>query len=94
MTTLYQKTGYAENSLFSFSFLQPKLSDRQREVYTAMRAMNRPFTDKDLAGFMNWPINCLVPRRLELLKKGLIRKSGDVIQNGRKASLWEVGGIL
>lgn len=93
MTILYQKTGYAPNSLFAFSFLQPKLSDRQREVYDAMRMMNRSFTDKDLSDFMSIPINSITPRRGELLKKGLIRKSGDVIQNGRKASLWECGII-
>lgn len=86
-------TGYNQNSLFAYSFLQPKLSDRQKEVYTAMRAYNRAFTDKDISDFMNIPINSITPRRGELLKKGLIRKSGDIIQNGRKASLWEVGII-
>lgn len=89
-----QTLGYNQNSLFAFSFLQPKLSDRQKEVYTAMRAYSRAFTDKDLSDFMNIPINSITPRRGELLKKGLIRKSGDVIQNGRRATLWEVGGIL
>lgn len=87
-------TGYSPNSLFSYQVLSPKLNERQREVYDAMRAMGRRFTDKDLANFLDWPINTVTPRRGELLKKGMIRKSGDVIQNGRKASLWEVGGIL
>lgn len=87
-------TGYNQNSLFSFQFIQPKLNDKQKEVYTAMRAMNRPFTDHDLKIFMGWEINSITPRRGELLKKGLIRKSGDIIQNGRKASLWEVGKII
>lgn len=94
MSTSYTKTGYAFNSQLAFSFIQPKLTDCQKEVYDAMRAMNRQFTDKDLAHFMGFEINRITPRRGELVKKGLIRKAGDVIRDGRKASLWEVGGII
>lgn len=88
-----QTLGYNQNSLFAYRILEPKLNDRQREVYDAMRMMNRKFTDNDLADFLGWKINCITNRRGELLKKRLIRKSGDVIQNGRKASLWECGII-
>ena len=87
-------SNYAPNSLFAFQFIQPKLSDRQKEVYEAMRMYGRPFTDKDLAKFMDIPINCLTGRRGELLKKGLLRSAGNIIQDGRKASLWEVGRII
>ncbi len=87
-------TGYNQNSLFAYSFITPKLNEKQKEVYDAMRMMNRRFTDKDLAHYMGYEINRITPRRGELLKKGMIRKSGDVIQNGRRASLWEVGGII
>lgn len=86
--------GYNQNSLFAFSFIQPKMSEKQKEVYNAMRMYNRPFTDHDLKVFMGWEINSITPRRGELVKKGLVRKAGDVIQNGRKATLWEVGKIL
>ena len=89
-----QTLGYNQNSLFAYSFIQPKLTDCQKEVYDAMRAMNRQFTDKELAHFMSYEINRITPRRGELLKKGLIRKAGDVIRDGRKASLWEIGTIL
>ncbi len=83
------------NSLFSYmNFVKPVLSERQQEVYTAMRAYGRPFTDKDLAQFMNFEINRITPRRGELAKKGLIQKSGNVLQNGRPATLWEVGKII
>lgn len=85
---------YNENSLFSFIALKPKLGEKQREVYEAMRMMNRQFTDHDLKEYMGWEINSITPRRGELLKKGLIRKAGSIIQNGRKATLWEVGQII
>lgn len=87
-------THYNENSLFAFLNVQPKLSDRQREVYEAMRMMNRAFTDKDLAHYMNFEINRITPRRGEIAKKGLIRKVGNIIQEGRSATLWEVGQII
>jgi predicted transcriptional regulator len=75
--------------------VKPKLSDTQKEVYEAARMMNRPFTDKQLADFMNWEINCITPRRGELVKKGLIRDSGKVdMSKGRPATLWEIGTII
>ncbi len=80
-----------QNSLFAFSYVQPKLNDRQREVYNAMRMYNRPFTDKDLARFMNLERNFITPRRGELYKKGLIQPMGNTVQDGRKAQLWSVG---
>lgn len=84
----------SQTSLFSFLALQPKLSEKQKEVYEAMRMYGRPFTDHDLKIFMNWEINSITPRRGELLKKGLVRKAGTIMQNGRTATLWEVGIII
>lgn len=86
--------GYNQNSLFAFQEIRPRLSDKQREVYDAMRMYNRPFTDYDLKVFMGWEINSITPRRGELVKKGLIRKRGSVVQNGRSATVWEVGKII
>lgn len=81
-------------SLFSYiNFVKPVLSDRQSEVYNACRMMNRSFTDKQLGEYMNWPINSITPRRGELVKKGLLQKAGIVLQNGRPATLWEIGKI-
>ncbi len=87
-------TTYNQNSLFSFLAIQPKMSDRQKEVYEAIRMYGKAFTDKDLAHYMNWEINCITPRRGELVKKGLLRKAGTEIQNGRPATLWEIGKII
>lgn len=83
-----------QNSLFAYQTLQPKLNDRQREVYEAMRMMKRQFTDKDLAHFMGQEINKITPRRGELLKKGLVRSAGNISQDGRRANLWEVGVLV
>lgn len=81
-----------QTSLFAFkNFVKPNLSERQREVYNAARMMNRSFTDKELAKYLGWEINSITPRRGELKKKGLLQKVGTVLQNGRPATLWEVG---
>lgn len=81
-------------SLFSYlNFVKPNLSDRQKEVYDAMRMYGRAFTDKELATFMGFEINRITPRRGEIAKKGLIQKAGTVLQNGRPATLWEMGII-
>jgi hypothetical protein len=92
MTTL---TNYNQNSLFAFISLKPKMTEREREVYNSARMYNRPFTDKDIANFMGWPINRITGRRGGLVKKGLVRLvRDDYFQDGSKVNLWEVGEII
>jgi predicted transcriptional regulator len=83
-----------ETSLFSYKEIKKVLSSRQKEVYEAIKMMNRPFTDKELATFMDKPINTITPRRGELVKMGLLQKFGKKKQDGRTAILWEYGKIV
>lgn len=82
-----------QTSLFAYQEIKQVLSDRQKEVYEAIRAMNRPFTDKELAHFMGYEINKITPRRGELVKLGLLQKKDVVKRDGRSAILWERGMI-
>jgi hypothetical protein len=55
-------------------------------VYQAL-TLRGPSTDKELAAYMAWPINCLVPRRNELVRAGVIVSTGQRRGGG---TLWRV----
>jgi hypothetical protein len=93
MNTLMQQT-----SLFAYhNFVKPNLSDRQKEVYEAIRLYPHDnFTDKEISRWMNWDINRITPRRGELLKMGLIRFSErrKCTITGSTANAWEKGKLI
>jgi len=61
---------------------------RQQQVLHALTVLVQA-TDKQLASHLGWPINCVTPRRLELVRKDLVIERGVVRQkNGKKATLW------
>lgn len=93
-------TNVQQTSLFAFHDVKHNLSDRQRHVYTGMRAMNRDFSDKELAEFLEMPINQITPRRGELVKMGIVRSAGRRLCRAKYSSpvrpvqVWEVGKIV
>lgn len=44
----------------------------RRKVLNAIIEIGAPFTDQDLVKHMDWPINCITPRRGELEEHNLI----------------------
>lgn len=76
-------------SLFAYiTDVLPKLGDKQKVVFETLKSFNR--TDQEIANELGWPINCVNGRRNELVKKGLIKKVGIRIQNGRPAIVWGI----
>ena len=76
------------NSLEAFNEIKPKLSNRPRLVFQALR--NKPASNNTLAKRMQIPINQVTPRVLELRKKGLVKKVYSEIENGRTVNVWGV----
>lgn len=81
-----------QTSLFAYQEIKHSLGDRQKAVYEALKM--KDMTDQELATWLSWPINTVTPRRGELVKMGLIRKAGIKQQNGRPATIWEIGKLL
>lgn len=78
------------------------LSVRQQEIIDALIAL-RAATDQELATHLDWPINCVTPRRGELVEQGLVARSHLTVgPTGRKVSVWRLephqqdlfGGLL
>ena len=66
-----------------------ELGTLQAEVLAYIR-LNGPVTDAEVISGLGRGANSIRPRRIELLKAGLIRPWGKVMQpNGRRAQLWK-----
>ena len=66
------------------------LGHMQEEVYICL--FDHPdITDKDISRLTGLDINCVTPRRGELVTAGLVESNGKIRQvNGRLAQVWGV----
>jgi len=63
-----------------FTEVNPSLPARQLQILKVfLRYPNSKFTDKDLCRLTDLPINCVTPRRGELVKLGFIKDAGKVL---------------
>ena len=84
-----------ETSLEAWRAIQEKLSDRQKVVLWAFRSQG-PMTNEEISNFLNWPINYVTPRVLELrnhtingLPCPLIGSKGSKMgKSGKRAIIW------
>jgi hypothetical protein len=76
-----------QTSLEVWQDIKPYLSNKQSIVYSALLALNVA-TNKDLSCYLNWPINSITPRVLELRKLGMVIENQVIIQNNRSAIQW------
>ena len=62
-----------QTSLNAFNEIQPNLGEKQQKVYLMLKDLSVA-NNLILAKKLNWPINTVTPRVLELRQKGLIVK--------------------
>jgi len=67
--------------------VKPKLNTKQHEVYRAIEEYG-PCTNRQLAEYMNRPINTITPRCGELRAKGKVVEIYRAEDGGRKAIYW------
>ena len=70
-----------------FTSVKPKLNAKQHEVYRAIEEYG-PCTNRQLAEYMERPINTITPRVLELREKSRIVEVYKADDGGRKAIYW------
>ncbi|HEY0089695.1 MAG TPA: hypothetical protein VGB37_12685 [Candidatus Lokiarchaeia archaeon] len=77
-------------SLMAYAYVLENLGQRQLEVLKAINKIE-PCSDLDIAEYLNKPINTIVPRRNELVKKGLVLESSVGIskQTNRLVTFWK-----
>ncbi len=80
----------ASNSIAAFRSVP--VGRRQRQMLDAISELYRAGvqpSDQDLAAHLRWPINCVTPRRGELVEAGHVVKAGDKEgPTGRGVSWW------
>ena len=66
-----------QTSLIAYREIQPFLNKRCNQVLAIFEANpDLTHTDKELSVLLHWPINCVTPRRGELVRDGLLEKAG------------------
>ena len=68
------KRNLPDTSLQAFDTIRPHISDRQREVLQALKALNGNATNQEIANFLHWPIHKVSPRTGELRKLNMIER--------------------
>ena len=76
-----------QTSLQAYQHVRKAIGGRQQIVLSTILELGIA-TDKQLAKFLQWPINYVTPRRGELVKKGLVREMGTVEHDGRSVMVW------
>ncbi len=85
-----KRKGVQDTSFAAFRDLtDADLNARQKTVYEVLAVMN-PLSDKEIARLLNWSINCITPRRGELLEMGAIYDAGRVEDpsTGKTVHVW------
>lgn len=74
-----------------FTDVQPKLGQKQMQVFEAFQASKRPINDRELSTYLGWPINTITNRRGELVEAGkIIEAFRDIDPNtNRRVIYWK-----
>lgn len=82
-----RRAGVQATSLVAFRSIQDVISARERAVFDEL--LKGPGTNKELAGRLGWPINCVTPRVKALRDQGAVAEYGRVIGScGRPETVW------
>lgn len=85
-----------QTSLPAYLEIRPNIGRKQSQVLEAIANITehtrRACNDREIAKYLNWPINTVTNRRGELLKLGRIYDAGvfkDLV-TGRRTHFWKV----
>jgi len=70
------KTKVRDTSIDTYVDIQKVLPKKEQAVINAMRRINRPVCNAELAVILDWPINCVTPRVKSLRDKHRIVDAG------------------
>ena len=79
-----------QTSLTAYELMRDKLSRKQRDVYCFLEGAGQPLSNREIAEGMEWEINTVTPRVLELRSLGLVENKGVKVFRGRTANVWGV----
>ena len=85
---MVQKTSY---DAYAEMVCSGSIQNRQRTILLLLRRAKRPVTNREIAHKLQWEINRVTPRVLELREMGLVEQAGDRVDDtGRTAMCWRL----
>lgn len=81
-----------QTSLLAWNKIKGQLSHKQEEVLDCIRSFKRPVTNAEISNRLNWPINRVTPRVLELrlLMKVGLQDKGKCPITRNTAGFWGI----
>ena len=82
-----------DTSIIAWKQIAFKLPESQQRVVLAIGNADRSLCDYEIGKILNWPINCVTPRRKELVDSGVLVDAGKrKSPTGRVAHYWKIAG--
>jgi len=80
-----------QTSIQAYHEIKPTLGKRQKEILALFKE-NTALTDQEISRILRKPINCITPRRGELVKLGLVVRMAVVKSQytNKNVSLWSL----
>lgn len=66
------------------------LNNKEQLVYAAIQRLGGTATDKEIAHYLDWPINRVTGRRNALVKKDRVEKHGTKRVDGNTNTIWRI----
>lgn len=67
--------GVRSTSRQALKSIKSKLGPRQMEVLRTIQGAKRPVNDRELTGFLGWPVSSVNARRNELVEMGKVKEA-------------------
>lgn len=82
--------GIQKTSLDAWKLIQESIGEKQRLVLETLKVLEMA-TDKQISTALGWPINCITPRRGELVEMGLAEYSHEMLDSDtqRTVTVWK-----
>ena len=71
-----------------------KITEAQKKVLGVFRTIEKPLCNSQVAYYLEWPINRITPRVLELRNMGILVEAGKKKVNGRNVHLWKCRDLI
>lgn len=88
------RTHVQDTSIKAFMEIKHRIGEKQQQLLNVFyENPAKDFSDKELAEkYLHWPINTVTPRRNELAKKGILKKSRkkQCRYTGRTVWAWKI----
>lgn len=84
-----------QTSLEAYKSIKNELQPKEKLVLGALIALKGKATNKEIAAYLGWPINCVTGRTNRLVENGVVKEGEKVIDpsTNRPAQQWRFDSL-